>query len=219
MHCVHCVHYVHFVHYTQWSSSGSPIAACCVAFSPQPSASLAFSAAFPGARVVNPVGREMLDTKVNYCLGADHGKWRSGVPTFGVVVYEGLYDGIDLHTYGRRSNLKYEFHVAPGADWRKIRIHYDGIAGLSIAENGSLIVDVGYGWGSLQDDAPIIYQEIGGRRVNVPGRFVLVDSRTYSFEITGTADTAAPLVIDPELAWSTYQRPFCFLLENSVCPR
>ena len=169
-----------------------------------PAASRTFLATFPGARVVNPIGHEMLDTKINYCLGADQGKWRSGVPTFGVVVYEGLYDGIDLHTYGRRSNLKYEFHVAPGADWRKIGIRYDGIAGLSIAENGSLIVDVGYGWGSLRDDAPIIYQEIGGRRVSLPGRFVIVDNKTYSFEITGTVDPAASLVIDPELAWSTY---------------
>ncbi|HUW34431.1 MAG TPA: hypothetical protein VM223_22720 [Planctomycetota bacterium] len=173
--------------------------------SPRPqAASLLFSASFPGARQINPVGRQLLETKINYCLGADHGKWREGVPTFGVVVYEGLYDGIDLHTYGRRSNLKYEFHVAPGADWRQIRIRYTGIAGLSLADNGSLIVALGDGWGSLTDDAPVIYQQIAGKRVNLPGRFVLIDARTYSFEIDGAVDPSAPLVIDPELAWSTY---------------
>ena len=163
-----------------------------------------FSAAFPGARQIKPVGRQMLETKVNYCLGADHSRWQMGVPTFGVVVYEGLYDGIDLHTYGRRSNLKYEFHVEPGADWRQIRIRYTGIAGLSVANDGSLIISLGDGWGSLTDDAPVIYQKIAGKRIELPGRFVLVDKQTYTFEIDGAVDAGVPLVIDPELAWSTY---------------
>ncbi|HUU96755.1 MAG TPA: hypothetical protein VM487_13540, partial [Phycisphaerae bacterium] len=55
--------------------------------------SFTFSASFPGARRIKPVGRQPLVTKINYCLGADHSKWREGVPTFGVLVYEGLYDG------------------------------------------------------------------------------------------------------------------------------
>ncbi|HUW30114.1 MAG TPA: SBBP repeat-containing protein [Planctomycetota bacterium] len=163
-----------------------------------------FSASFPGARQIKPVGRHLLETKINYCLGADHSRWQMGVPTFGVVVYEGLYDGIDLHTYGRRSNLKYEFHVAPGADWRQIRIRYSGIAGLSLAKDGSLIVNVGDGWGSLTDDAPIIYQEIAGKRIELPGRFVLVDKLTYAFEIDGEVDEGVELVIDPELAWQVF---------------
>ena len=95
-------------------------------------------------------------------------------------------------------------HVALGADWRQIRIRYTGIASLSVADDGSLIADLGGGWGSLHDDAPIIYQEIGGKRIELPGDFVLVDKQTYSFEIIGAVDAAAPLVIDPELAWSTY---------------
>jgi predicted enzyme related to lactoylglutathione lyase len=38
----------------------------------------------------------------------------------------------------------------------------------------------------------------------VAGRFVLLDGRSYGFELTGPYDPALPLVIDPELAWSTY---------------
>jgi hypothetical protein len=107
-------------------------------------------------------------------------------------------------TWGHRDSLKYEFHVAPGADYRQIQVHYAGIAGLSLAGDGSLAVDLGNGWGSLVDDKPYVYQQIGGEKVEVAGRFVLLDQQTYAFEITGSYDTARELVIDPDLAWSTY---------------
>ena len=60
------------------------------------------------------------------------------------------------------------------------------------------------GWGDLVDSVPFIYQEIGGQQVQVAGRFVLWDDRTYAFEITGAYDRARPLVIDPDVTWATY---------------
>jgi len=165
---------------------------------------LRFSASFVGANKVKPVGLQRADTVFNYHVGSDPAQWRSGVPTYEVVAYEGLYDGIDLHTWGRRSHLKYEFHVAPGADWRQISVRYDGIAGLSINDDGALIVNLGDGWESIIDDAPYVYQKIDDRRTEVESRFVLIDDLTYTFDVTGKYDPGLPLVIDPELAWSTY---------------
>jgi len=166
--------------------------------------SCTFSTSFIGAREVKPIGLQRAETLFNYHLGDDPARWRSGVPSYEVVAYKGLYEGIDLHVWGRRSHLKYEFHVAPGADWRKIRVRYQGISGLSIDANGSLRVDLGEGCESLVDDAPYIYQDIRGRRTEVTGSFTLVDEATYTFQITGEYDPAHPLIIDPDLAWSTY---------------
>jgi len=162
-----------------------------------------FSVSFLGANVVAPVGLEQSEAVFNYCVG-EQSNWRSGVPSYAKVAYEGLYEGIDLHAWGLRSRLKYEFHVAPGADWSRIQVRYQGIAGLSLAKDGSLVVDVGEDWGRLIDEAPYIYQEINGKQVEVAGRFVLVDRRTYAFAITGDYGPARPLIIDPDLAWSTY---------------
>jgi hypothetical protein len=164
---------------------------------------LQFSALFVGANQVRPVGLERSESLFNYYIG-DQADWREGVPSYRIVAYNGLYDGIDLRTWGLRSHLKYEFHVAPGADYHQIAVHYEGIEGLSIGEDGSLEIDLGAGWGVIRDDAPYIYQEIDGRKVEVSGRFVLMDSHTYSFEVTGTIDLEHELVIDPDLAWSTY---------------
>ncbi len=164
---------------------------------------LQFSASFVGASAVRPVGREPSASLFNYYVG-DPAHWRQSVPSYERVAYEGLYEGIDLRIQGLRSHIKYEFHVAPGADYRRIAVRYEGIEGLSLGEDGALQVNLGAGRGVIRDDAPYIYQEIGGQKMTVAGRFVLLDDRTYSFEITGPIDPDHALVIDPDLVWSTY---------------
>ena len=174
-------------------------------FAPDPYVTevLVFSASFVDATAVTPVGLEPSEAVFNYFVG-DQSAWRTDVPAYEKVVYKGIYDGIDLQTWGLRSSLKYEFHVAPGADFTQIQVRYDGIEGLQVNEDGSLRVALGEEWGELVDDAPYIYQMIHGDKVEVAGRFLLLDQWTYTFEVTGTFDPTQPLVIDPDLAWSTY---------------
>jgi len=160
-----------------------------------------FSVNFDGANTVAPTGLDRAETVFNYHLG-DASTWRDGVATYGTVAYLDLYDGIDLHTWGRRDSLKYEFHVAPDADYRQISVSYTGIEGLSIDATGALHVQTDLG--VLIDDAPYIYQDIDGRRIEVPGAFALIDSDTYTFTLTGAYDPTHELIIDPALSWSTY---------------
>ena len=49
-----------------------------------------------------------------------------------------------------------------------------------------------------------IYQVIDGQQVEIAGRFVVLDPWTCSFEVTGDYDPNRELVVDPNLAWSTY---------------
>ena len=55
----------------------------------------------------------------------------------------------------------------------------------------------------LIDAAPRTFQRVGGRRVAVPSRYRLGAGGRFGFEV-GSYDRRRPLVIDPELAWSTY---------------
>ncbi len=166
-----------------------------------PTQSEQFSVHFDGANLVTPKGTDQAATVYNYLVG-DQSQWHSNVPTYQKVAYHGLYSGIDLLTWGQRNSLKYEFHVAPGADYQQIRIHYDGIEGLSVDAQGVLHVQTALG--ELTDDAPFIYQQIGGRQVAVAGQFKLLDADTYTFTVSGAYDPTRELVIDPQLAWSTY---------------
>ena len=160
-----------------------------------------FSVAFDGANAVDPVGLDPSASVFNYLLG-DPADWRTNVPSYETVAYPGLYAGIDLYTWGRRDGLKYEFHVAPGADYRDIQVSYDGIGGLWLDAGGALHIETELG--ELIDDAPYIYQEIAGERTDVAGAFELIDADTYAFSISGEYDPSAELIIDPYLMWSTY---------------
>ena len=70
---------------------------------------------FEGANDVEPVGRLPLEGVHNYFIGNDPGAWTTGVREFSQVVYEDLWEGIDLVYLTTDAGLKYEFRVSPGA--------------------------------------------------------------------------------------------------------
>jgi hypothetical protein len=156
---------------------------------------------FPGGRPdVRLEGERMLPGKVNYLVGKELSAWKS-VPSYGALVYRGLWPGIDLRLRGRAEMLKYEFLVRPGAKISDIRLAYRGAEGLSLAGGGTLGIRTPLG--TLTDASPVSYQLAGGRRVPVQSRYVLRGSREYGFAL-GAYDPALPLIIDPGLAYSTF---------------
>ena len=161
-----------------------------------------FRTTFEGANPVEPVAANPLTTRVNYLIGSSADQWQQDLQTYATVVYPGLFDGIDLYASGSRAALKYEFHVAPGADPSRIVVSYEGIDGLSLDDAGVLHIRTPRG--EMLDQAPVIYQDIGGQRVPVAGAYRIIDQDTYGFQITGAYDTTKPLVVDPELLWTSF---------------
>ncbi|HVT88938.1 MAG TPA: SBBP repeat-containing protein [Tepidisphaeraceae bacterium] len=156
---------------------------------------------FNGANVVTPQGLDKSSTKVNYFVGDSH-NFRTGVAAYEKIFYKGLYDGIDLYTWGKQNNLKYEFHVAPGADPNKVQVNYSGIEGLTIDGKGQLHVHTSFG--EIIDDAPFVYQVINGKQVEIKSSFKLIDNHTYTFQLNGPYDASRELILDPQLDFSTY---------------
>jgi len=119
---------------------------------------LTLTVTFPGANPVLPRGAQPQAAKFNYYIGDDESRWASDVPSYAAIIYENLYDDVDLHICGNDDGvLKYEFHVAPGADWNQIRIAYDGIESLCVEESGDLRIKTSFG--TLMDSAPVVWQE------------------------------------------------------------
>jgi hypothetical protein len=160
-----------------------------------------------GARDPGIEARNRLPGTVNYLIGRDRSRWRTQVPTFERVHYRGVYPGIDVEFYGNGRELEYDVVVSPGADPKQVGFRYEGAEGLRVRPDGSLEIDLGDG--HLLQKKPYLYQEIGGRRVEVQGGFRLLGSGegsplAYGFEV-GSYDPRYPLVIDPVvLVYSTY---------------
>jgi len=143
--------------------------------------------------------RNSANATVNYFVGATQ---HTNLATYREIVYQQLWPGIDMVFRGRGSHLKYEFHVAPGADPSPIRLAYEGVDRLSLAERGDL--QIGTALGALRDSRPRSYQQVGGKRVPVESRYVLdPNARTFGFAL-GSVDPRSPLVIDPGPDYSTY---------------
>ncbi len=156
---------------------------------------------FDGAAAVAPTGLDVARMRYNYHLGDDPSGWVDRARVFGTVAYDGLYDGVDLFVSGGSANLKYEYHVAPGADPGDILVRYDGAEGVTVDDAGALHVDLGEG--ELIDDAPIAYQDIDGVRVAVDSAFAIGDNGAVGFTL-GDYDPTVDLVIDPAVQWGAY---------------
>ncbi|MGA8303112.1 MAG: SBBP repeat-containing protein, partial [Thermoplasmata archaeon] len=136
---------------------------------------------------------------VNYFIGNDPKKWRSGIPTFGKVDYTAIYPGIDLVFYGNQQQLEYDFIVAPGADPSRIAWQIEGAA-LSVDRHGDLQLVAPNGPASFK--RPVLYQMNGDKKVSVAGRYVIAGHQAR-FAL-GAYDHTKPLIIDPVLSYLSY---------------
>jgi hypothetical protein len=62
---------------------------------------------------VNPTphvwGEDALPGTSNYVIGNDPQQWRTGVPSYAKVAYDGIHPGVDLVYYGNQGRLEHDF--------------------------------------------------------------------------------------------------------------
>ena len=153
---------------------------------------------------------EALDTqaaKVNYFMGSNPARWRTDVPTYGRLRMRDLYPGVDLVLYGNEGQLEYDLVLAPGVDPATLELAVEadapatGRPALFIDEEGNL--HIATPTDEIVQRAANVYQEIEGARLGVASRYELRGKGRVGFCVDGY-DTAAPLVIDPTIVYSTY---------------
>jgi Beta-propeller repeat len=137
----------------------------------------------------------------NYYIGNDPKDWHTGVAHYGRVSFTGVYDGVDLISYGNQRNLEYDFIVAPGAEPSQIRLAFDGMDSMSVNASGDLVLRTP--GGEIVQKRPVAYQDTANGRVEVGARYVVSGDRQVHFELA-RYDRQRALVIDPMLSYSTY---------------
>lgn len=146
--------------------------------------------------------RELLPGRHHYFLGRNPSGWVRGVRGFEQVLFRGLYEGIDLVVReGAGGCLEYDLLVDPSADLAQVVVRCEGTLGLWLDEDGGLVIETALG--PLGQPLGISWQEKGGVRLEVPLRYRRIDAERFGFEVD-LRDPSLPLVIDPQLVWSTY---------------
>src|SRR5260221_7508459 len=148
----------------------------------------------------NVTGTDELEGTSTYLIGSDPTKWRTNVPTYAKVKYEGIYSGIDLVYYGNQWQLEYDFVLQPGASPQASRLGIAGAKQLRLEHGDLVLTSAG---GDVHLRSPHIYQEANGVRREVRGGYVMKSKNEVGFEVAGY-DRRRALVIDPVLAYSTY---------------
>jgi hypothetical protein len=136
--------------------------------------------------------------KFQFLKGKEPEKWVQGAGAWQQLMLVNLYTGIDMKLYFEQGQLKYDFVVQPGQDPAQIAIRYDGADSLTI-QNKSLVIHTSLG--KVYEKPPFSYQLSQGERKVVPCDFVLKKG-IVTFQLK-KYDRNLPLVIDPELVFST----------------
>ena len=155
------------------------------------------------AKVKELKALEKSPTNVSYFVGNDPKKWQTNIPTYRKVSLGEVYEGIKVELKAYGNNVEKLFYVSPGADPSKIRLELDGVKSAQVKESGELLLKTELG--EIVFTKPVAYQEIGGKRVEVPVSYKVakVDNKVvYGFEVKDY-DKSKELVIDP-LVQSTY---------------
>jgi hypothetical protein len=138
----------------------------------------------------------------NFFMGSEVQQWQTNVPTYGSLLYSGLYEGVDLRVRENASQLEYDLLLAPGADLEQVVIRAEGSSGMDIGGDGSLIIQTDNG--PLRQTPPKTWQVLpGGGNRPVESAFRILDAQHYGFSVP-ERDSHLALVIDPGLEWSTY---------------
>lgn len=155
---------------------------------------------FENSNKVTPIGINELTHKNNYFTGSDKSKWTSNVLNYERIVYENLYNGIDLIYYFSENGLKYDWIIKANSNASKIIETYDGISLLEIETDGALIINSNFG--ILREENPFSYQNVNGVINEIETSYQIIEKNKIKYNL-GEYDSSKELIIDP-LIGSTF---------------
>src|SRR5919106_826597 len=129
---------------------------------------------------VTLTGEEKRSNYYNFFIGNDPQKWQSKVSAYSSILYQGLYDGIDMRLREQNGELEYDLLLAPKTDLAEIVIRADGILSMELASDGALILQTAAG--PLRQPSPLTWEVLpNGIKHPVKSAFRIIDSQRYGF--------------------------------------
>jgi len=157
---------------------------------------------FVGGCAQSVQGDEKLYHYYNYYVTQDSSEFVDHCGVYGRAKLQNVYPGIDVQLYSTISGLKYDWIIAPGASTDLIEIEFEGAeSALVHGEHGTDLV-ISTSVQTIVEKQPYAYQIIDGQLHEVKCNYHLQGNR-LSYRL-GSYNQHVALVIDPEVAFSTY---------------
>lgn len=116
------------------------------------------------------------------------------------IVYKEIYPNIDLVFYkSKKSELKYDFVLHPGARLSDIKLDYEGVENLRLDKSNNLLYDTP--WGAIKEEVPYSYIKATNDEVAID--YVVTDN-VLSFSALFN-EVMEETILDPVYVdWSSY---------------
>lgn len=137
----------------------------------------------------------------NYYLDKNQKNWATGIYPKREVIYQDLYNGIDLKVYSYEGSIKYDYVIAPQVNPNQIKVRYRGLDNYVIKE-GKLYLS--HSLGMVIEEKPYAYQVINGIKEEITCHYSLDANNILQFEFPNGYNNQFELIIDPVLIFSTY---------------
>lgn len=155
----------------------------------------AYKMSFEGANSnINITSLNKSSFYYNYFIGKDPSKWSSFVRSYESIVYENIYNQIDIYVkLNDNFNLKYDFIVHPGADPNDIKLNYEGVDSLYLKnDNLHIVTSVR----NMIESIPLAYQIMNNQKIEIACEYSL-NNNEVKFILPKGYDNNYPLIIDP----------------------
>lgn len=136
---------------------------------------------------------------INFLVGPKE-RWRTGVTAYSEIVYDDVWNGIDVIYRGVNGQVELCYELKPGAEPSDIRMS-TGAERLALRKDGSLAARLS--GATLNHSRPIAFQLDGATREEVEVKYKVLSAGNFGFDL-GHYDRSRTLFIDPVLSWSTY---------------
>ncbi len=146
-------------------------------------------------------GVDEYEDKVNYLIGSDSSSWKTGVGKFKQIVYENIWEGIDLKYYILNGSLKYDYIVHPNADISKIQFTFQSECS-DIFHSPKYLTFACNGY-EIKDSIPVSFQIENNEKKYIDVFFKLNSKRSIGFDAV-SYNKEIDLIIDPTLVFSTF---------------
>lgn len=143
----------------------------------------------------NQIEAKPLPAKIDFYTG-QHPEGIIGVGLCNRLLIHDVYPGIDWEILASTDGVKYNFIVKQGADFKNIKLVYEGME--SIVSNGKGY-DIVSKYGKLHEGEMIAFDASGKK---IEGSALLANS-SVSYDLN-TENLSYPITIDPPLVWSTF---------------